>query len=76
MSLVKQAIIQELNALIPKSKHYASELESAKTQIKRNLMRKRLRANNEKVADLIVALEKINKNERKDTPNGQDSSKG
>lgn len=64
MSLVKQAIIAELQELIPKSKHYADQLETAKTKVKKDLMRKRLKKNNEKVADLLVALDKLDKKEK------------
>ncbi len=66
MSLVKQAIIAELQELMPKSTHYSEQYENAKTKPKRDLMMKRLKKNNEKIADLIVALEKINEKEKQE----------
>lgn len=70
MSIVKQTIIAELQDLVTKSKHYAHELETSKTDVKRKMMKKRLKRNNEKVANLIVALERINKKEKKDVEDG------
>lgn len=61
MSAVKEAIIEELQELLPKSKHYADQLETAKTKLKKDMMKKRLRKNNQKVADLLIALERIKK---------------
>lgn len=60
-SLVKQAIIEELREIMPLSVKYKSEMETAKTKTKEGLMRKRLTENNKKVAELLVALERLDK---------------
>lgn len=70
MSIVKKVIMFELNELIPKSKFYAAQLETAKTETKRKMMRKRLKQNNEKIADLIIALEKLEKKENNNVEDG------
>lgn len=57
--IVKQTIIAELEEIIPKSGYYKKQLDAAKTNAKRRLMTKRLKGNNKKVADLIMALERL-----------------
>lgn len=69
MSMVRQAIIEELRELIPKSQEFSYRIETAKTNVKRDLYKKKLKKNNQKVADLIIALEKLEKEERNDTNN-------
>lgn len=60
-SLIKQAIIEELREIMPLSVKYKNEMETATTKVKESLMRKRLTENNEKVAELLVALERLDK---------------
>lgn len=61
MSLVTQAIDQELRELLPRSKFYAEEAKNAKTTVKRKLMEKRLKRNNEKISNLLIAQQRIHK---------------
>lgn len=68
MSLVKDVIVQEIQDLIPKSKHYADEVEAAKTNVKRNYMKKRLKKINEQVAQLLVALDRVAPKENNNEP--------
>ena len=59
IGVVKQVIIAELQELMPKSQHYQKEYESAKTRTKKKLMMKRLKQNNTKVAELVMALQRL-----------------
>lgn len=61
MSVVKTAILVELQDRIAKSQKYDALCSTAKTTTKKNFYKKKLVANNNIVADLIVALEKLNK---------------
>lgn len=63
MSLIKESIVEELKVLIPISTKYSEQLETAKTKTKKDIARKKLKQNNEKVADLLIALDRIIKNE-------------
>ena len=73
MSILKQTINAELIELIHISTQYAEQIDNAKTNTKRQMIKKRLRKNNEKIAELIVALEKLNKKEMDDV---EDDSEG
>lgn len=63
MSLVKQAIIEELKDLIPKSVKYSELMKSSKTKTKYDMMKDRLKRNNEQIAELMTALDILEKRE-------------
>lgn len=59
MSVVKDILIDELKSSIALSSEYAIKIKRAKTKTKANLYHKKLKKNNQIVADLIVALDKL-----------------
>jgi len=61
MSLIKNAVIDELRAAMALSKEFKEKIDGAKTDIKRKTYKKKLKKNNEIVADLVMALDKLEK---------------
>jgi len=76
VSVVKTAILVELQERITKSQEYDSLCSTAKTSTKKNFYKKKLIANNNIVADLIVALEKLNKNNKNGEADGTPEPEG
>lgn len=66
MSIVREAIKQELVDLIPKSQEYAEQIKTAKTDTKKRMLRKKLVKNNQKIADLMIALDRLPEEENDD----------
>ena len=61
MSIVHDAIVEELQTRMKKSVDYKQQIDTAKTKIKRKILSKRLKKNNEIVAELMKSLEAMNK---------------
>jgi RNA processing factor Prp31 len=61
MSFVKEALIEEIREAIKRSTDYKEKIDTAKTSIKANTYKKKLKKNNQIVADLVMALDKIDK---------------
>ena len=61
MSIVKEAIVDELQSAIGLSKEYADKIKTAKTKLKSDIYTKKLKKNNKIVADLVIALDKVGK---------------
>jgi len=61
MSLVKNILVEELKSSIALSTEYSSKIKSAKTKTKAAVYLKKLKKNNKIVADLVVALDKVEK---------------
>jgi len=59
-AVVQKTIVAELKELMPKSVHFKHERDTAKTRTKKQLMDKRLKANNKKISDLLLALQRLN----------------
>jgi predicted Holliday junction resolvase-like endonuclease len=59
MSLVKQALILEIKDVAAKSVDLKSKMDTAKTELKRNLYRKKLIKNNQEAAQLFEALSRL-----------------
>jgi hypothetical protein len=59
MSIVKQAIILELQEKGAKAVEFKKKVDSAKTDVKRALYKKKLKKNNEEAADLFIALNRL-----------------
>lgn len=76
MSIVKDAILVELRERVVKSQEYDALCTTAKTKTKREFYKKKLRENNIVVADLIVALERINKQEGETSNGPADNAEG
>ena len=66
MSILREAIKQELLDLIPVSVKLSEDIDTAKTTYKRNYLKKKLVKNNQKIADLSLALDKIPEEEKED----------
>jgi len=74
MSAAKDAVIAELKGLVVISKELQSKILGAKTNTKRNYFKKKLRKNNERVANLVMVVERMNqqnKQESSDNENGK-----
>lgn len=61
MSLVKEAIMAELQDAIKLSTEYKEKLDNAKTDIKAKTYKKKLKKNNQIIADMLIALDKLDK---------------
>lgn len=62
MSIVRDAIVAEVQQRIQDSRDYYDKRDQAKTTTKKNFYGKKLRDNNIILADLLERLEKITKN--------------
>jgi hypothetical protein len=71
MSLVKTALKQEIAERTQKSQDYFVKMKTAKTKIKEKTYAKKLKENNNILADLIIALDKLNESQY----NTQDNNK-
>lgn len=67
MSLVKQAIMLELEEYAIRAVDFKSKMDSAKTELKRNLFKKKLKKNNTEAVQLIEALSILMAKEQADT---------
>jgi hypothetical protein len=63
MSLVKQTIEIEITERVAKSKEYFEKMKTAKTKVKEKTYAKKLKENNNILADLIIALDKLNESQ-------------
>lgn len=72
MSIVTDTLKAELLELIPISKKYADDIDTAKTEFKKTFAKKKLAKNNAKIADILIALNRVeqNKNEKIDEERG------
>jgi len=70
MSFVKETIVEELSTAIEKSKEYADKIKRAKTKTKSDIYHKKLKKNNQIVADLLIALDKL-ENKEYNNPNNE-----
>lgn len=61
MSIVRDSLRAELNKAVEISKEYSSKVKSAKTKIKKTYFTKKLKKNNNLIANMIIALDKIEK---------------
>lgn len=59
MSHIKQALIAEIQEVAAKSVKLKKEMDEAKTELKRNLYRKKLIKNNQEAAQLFEALSRL-----------------
>ena len=59
MSLVKQALILEIRQHIANAVDWKQKIDTAKTEAKRNVYKKKLKKNNIEAADLFTALDKL-----------------
>lgn len=59
MSLVKSALIEEFKELAVKALRYKTEIDTAKTFVKKELFKKKLKENNIKAAEILAAMEKV-----------------
>lgn len=63
MSIVKQTLILEIRQHIANAVEWKQKIDSAKTETKRSVYKKKLKKNNIAAADLFTALDKLVKNE-------------
>ena len=75
MSLVKEAITQEIAERVEKSKEYYNKYTTAKTNIKKKTYKKKLTENNNVLADLLIALDKLD-NSQYNSPNNDKNGLG
>ncbi len=61
MSIVTDSVRAELIESIARSKEFADKIKTAKTKPKKDLYTKKLEKNNKTVANLIIALDNIEK---------------
>jgi len=71
MSMVKDALIAEIQDAIRLSTEYKEKVDTAKTKVKRDTYKKKLKKNNMLVADMVMALDKLNKQDYNTTNNDQ-----
>jgi len=72
MSIVREALIEEINELSDLSQDYYNIIQTAKTAIKKRTYRKKLSTHNNKLADLLISLDKLDKSKY----NSQDTNYG
>lgn len=70
MSIVRITLKQEIKELIEKSVKYVEQRKTAKTDVKRNYYTKKLKKNNQALEELLVAYDRLSKDEEK----GEDSN--
>jgi len=61
MSVVQDALRKELSSAVTLSQEYSSKASSAKTKTKTEYYKKKLKKNNNLIANMIMALDKIEK---------------
>lgn len=59
MSLVKQALVAELTELAMNAKDFKEKIDTAKTFLKRDIYKKKLKENNKRAADVLGAIAKL-----------------
>lgn len=59
MSIVKEALVEELQSAMKLSKEYSDKVKTAKTKVKSTFYTKKLKNSNQIVADLLIALDKV-----------------
>jgi hypothetical protein len=59
MSLVKTALIEEFKDLALKALEYKNKIDTAKTFVKKEVYKKKLKENNIKAAEILAAMEKV-----------------
>lgn len=63
MSMVQETIRGEIMALMLQSKDLREHIDTAKTKPKKDLYHKKLKKINNEAADLLIALDKLEKEE-------------
>jgi len=58
-TILKETVKVELQSLIAQSVKFQNLINTSKTNVKQNLYKKKLKKNNEKIYDLLLALDKI-----------------
>ncbi len=71
MSIVKDALIEEIKQKAELSQDYYNIINAATTEAKKRLYRKKLAKHNNILADLIISLDKLEKSQY----NSQDTNK-
>lgn len=66
MSSIKELLVEELRKGATLSTEYKEAKDGSKTRYKRNYYLKKLQKNNELNAKIIVTLERLNEEEKKD----------
>lgn len=61
MSIVQDSLRKELALAVTLSKDYDKKIKSAKTKTKTNFYKKKLKKNNNLIANMIIGLDKIEK---------------
>jgi hypothetical protein len=59
MSLVKSALVEEFKILAMKALEFRNEIATAKTYLKKEIFKKKLRENNIKAAEVLKAMQKV-----------------
>ncbi len=60
MSIIKNALIEEIKERTKTSQTYYDLIQLAKTETKKNFYKKKLFIHNNSLADLIISLDKLN----------------
>ena len=63
MSIVKDALIEEIKQKAQLSQEYYNIIQTAKSEAKKRLYRKKLTKHNNVLADLIISLDKLEKSQ-------------
>jgi len=71
MSIVREALIEEIKQKAELSQDYYNIIREAKTEAKRRVYRKKLATHNNILADLLISLDKLDKAQY----NSQDTNK-
>ncbi len=61
MSIVRDSLRKELSLAVTLSEEYSTKAKSAKTKTKNTYFTKKLKKNNNLIANMIIALDKIEK---------------
>lgn len=68
---LKDLVLVEVRRLVVISKAYKEKIDTAKTKPKKDLYAKKIRKNNDKLADMIIRLEQLNRIESNDEPTNE-----
>lgn len=71
MSIVREALIEEIKQKAELSQDYYNTIQRAQTDAKRRIFRKKLTKHNNILADLLISLDKLDKAQY----NSQDTNK-
>ena len=70
---LRDVVIVEIQELMKTSKELQQNIKEAKTAVKSEYFRKKIKKNNERLMEMLVALEKLDKNKEENDDSSPDT---